>query len=101
MEQSAVFMRQWFQRVNNIGDLRKFCHKEAFLSLNKWKNRDPHVLQKLTPGSSERGPGETQEYIMEGGVKSCQMHKKLNRDERTKATGSLGKDGESGEPTSP
>lgn len=35
MEQSAVFMQQCFQSVNNIGDLRKFCHKETFLSLNK------------------------------------------------------------------
>lgn len=71
MEQSAVFMQQCFQSVNNIGDLRKFCHKEAFLSLNKWKNRDPHALQKLTPGSSGRGPGENQGYTMEGGVSAA------------------------------
>lgn len=71
MEQSAVFMQQCFQSVNNIGDLRKFCHKEAFLSLNKWKHRDPHALQKLTPGSSGRHPGENQGYTMEGGVSAA------------------------------
>lgn len=76
MQQSAVFMQQWLQKVNNIGDLRKVCHKEAFFSFNIWKNRNPHVIQKLMSSPAERGPGKNQRYTMEGGVKQCHRNAK-------------------------